>query len=119
MNVYRRRRVSAESKAAASSSSSTPGRWCAARRLQRNVIRFFEHGHIRDLDVPHDCDVRIAPGQRAPQSRATYTTDHDDAAADRTEVPNGQRRRAPNHTATVLRISPADRRGHTNHRRCA
>ena len=76
------------------------------RRVQPDVIRLVEHGHFRDQDVPDDCHVRAAPGRRAPQSRATYTTDPDDAVAGRTEVPNGQRRRAPNQTTTVSRITP-------------
>jgi hypothetical protein len=91
MKVYCRRHVSAGSNAAAPSRSSTPGRWCADRRLQRNVIPPVERARRTDENVRRWLQRSMHVRPRTPRS-------------------------TPNH---VRRSRPPDRGPHPSARRCA
>ena len=56
---------------------------------------------------------------RAPESRTQRPVLTDDASAGATQPGHQGAWRAPNQAATVSRMTPADRRGNQNHRRCA
>jgi hypothetical protein len=119
MRVYCRRRVIADSNVAASRRSSTPGRWCAARRLQRNVIRLVERGLLTDDDVDRSLP---GPNQLRPctPSVGSRQLDAPDNVAGRS-APwlDDSARRAPNQFPSVLKPPPVIAAAREDHRRRA
>jgi hypothetical protein len=105
MKVYRRRHVIADLNAAAASNASTPDWWCADRRLQRNVIRPVERGHLRDGNIGPDPDVRITLGRRAPRKAGQAPALPTSPAVNHAQEPDAAQRRAPNHAPSRPRIA--------------
>jgi hypothetical protein len=111
--------VSADSNTAASSSSSTPGWWCAGRRLQRNVIRLVECGRLTDDNVGRSLPGPNQLRPRTPSGASPQLDAPDDVAGHSAPRLDGDARRAPNQFPSVLTLPPAIASAREEHRRRA
>ena len=119
MKVYRRSREIADVNAAAAGVVNTPGRWCADRQLQRNVIQPVERGLLTDRVFADDSDVRVAPGHARRRPRRTTRGPPDNVTAGHAQRPDDGDRRAPSQTPSVVKSPPALAAAGDKHRRFA